>query len=148
MKRIIILALLAFGLAGFASGQDVSETAPGKDGKQIILQASPARLSFGNQAVQTTSKPLSLTLTNTTDKPIRISGIDIAGGGEDFIINSNYGNDDCAAGEIEAGKSCNIRVVFFPLVVDERASFLLITYDEPDHPQKISLKGIGIKPSR
>ena len=149
MKRVLVLALLAFGLAGFTLGQDAKKTSQGKDGKQITLQAtaSPASLVFGNQVVQTFGKPLRVTLTNNTDKPIRISGIDIAEEGEDFVIDTNYGNDDCAAGAIEAGKSCNIRVAFFPLLVGERTSFLLITYDDPDHPQKISLKGTGIEPS-
>ena len=68
--------------------------------------------------------------------------------GEDFVVDTNYGEDACTAGTIEAGKSCNIRVVFFPLLLGERTSFLLITYDDPDHPRKISLKGNGIRSSR
>ena len=149
MKRLITLALLAFGLAAFTPGQDVSKTSKGKDGKQVLLQASPARLAFGDQVVQTISKPLRVTLTNNTDKPIEISRVDMsAEHGEDFVVDTNYGEDDCTAGTIEAGKSCNIRVVFFPLLLGERTSFLLITYDDPDHPQRISLKGNGIKPSR
>jgi hypothetical protein len=150
MKRIIVPALLLFGLAGFTLGQDVSKTSHEESGNQTTLRAiaSPPRLDFGNQAVQTFGKPLRVTLTNNTDKPIRISGIDMAQEGEDFVIDTNYGNDDCTAGAIGAGTSCNIRVAFFPLLVGERTSFLLITYDDPDHPQKISLKGTGIKPSR
>ena len=149
MKRVIVLALLAFGSAGFTPGQDLSKTSQGKVGKQILLQAtaSPASLDFGDQVVQTIGKPLRVTLTNNTDKPTRISGINIAEEGEDFVIDTNYGNDDCTAGTIEAGKSCNIRVAFFPLLVGERTSFLLIAYDDSDHPQKISLKGNGIQPS-
>lgn len=148
MQRMIVLALLAFGLAGFTPGQEVNETS---QRKQITphATASPASLTFGNQVIQTMSKPLRLTLTNNTHNPIRISGIDIAEQGQDFVIDdANYGNDDCTAGAIEAGKSCDIRVVFFPLLVDERSSFLLITYDDPGHPQKVSLKGIGINPAR
>jgi HYDIN/CFA65/VesB family protein len=149
MKRVVTLALLAFGLAAFTPGQDVSKTSQGKDGKQISLQAtaSPASLDFGDQVVQTIGKPLRVTLTNNTDQPIRISGIDIAEEGEDFVIDTNYGNDDCTAGTIGAGKSCNIRVAFFPLLVGQRTSFLLIAYDDANQPQKISLKGNGIKPS-
>lgn len=149
MKRIIVLALLAFGLAGFTPGQDVSKTSQEENGKQTTLRAtaSPASLDFGNQGVQTFGNPLRVTLTNNTDKPIGISGIDIAEDGEDFVIDTNYGNDDCTAGAIEAGKSCNIRVAFFPLLAGTRTSFLLIAYDDADHPQKISLKGNGLKPS-
>jgi hypothetical protein len=148
MKRLVTLALLAFGLAGFTPGQDVSRTSQGKDGKQVILQASPTSLVFGDQVIQTISKPLRVTLTNNTDNPIEISKVDMsAEHGEDFVIDDGYGLDDCSAGTIEPGKSCNIKVAFFPLMVGERRSFLLITYDDPDHPQKISLKGNGIQPS-
>lgn len=57
--------------------------------------------------------------------------------------------DDCTTGTIEggtidAGKSCNIRIVFFPLFPGERRSSILISYDDPGHPQKIPLKGNGI----
>jgi hypothetical protein len=149
MKRIIVLSLLLFGFAGFTPGQGVSKTSQEESGKQITVRAtaSPAHLDFGNQEVQTFGKPLRVTLTNNTDKPIRISGIETAEDVEDFVIDTNYGNDDCTAGAIEAGKSCNIRVVFFPLFVGERTSFLLIAYDGADHPQKISLIGVGIRPS-
>ena len=147
MKRVITLALLAFGLATFTPGQEVSKTSQGKDGKQIFLQAtaSPASLDFGDQVIQTTSKPLRVTLTNNTDKPIKIRRVDMSQDGADFVADDDYEFIDMA---IEPGKSCSIGVVFFPLLVGERTAFLLITYDDADHPQKISLKGKGIKASR
>ncbi len=146
MKRVIVLALLAFGLAGFAPEQDVSTTSSGSIGKQTSLQAtaSPAGLDFGDQVVQTTSKPLSVTLTNNTDKPIEIRRVDMSEDGEDFVVDDDYEFMDMA---IEAGKSCRIGVVFFPLLVGKRTAFLLITYDHSNSTQKIPLKGNGIKPS-
>lgn len=147
MNRLIALAMLAFGLAAFTAGQDVSKTLQGKGGKQILLRAtaSPASLDFGDQVVHTTSKPSMVTLTNNTDKPINVRRVNMSEGGPDFVVVHDYEFRDRA---IEAGKSCSIGVVFFPLLVGERRAFLLIIYDDPDHPQKISLKGNGIKPSR
>ncbi|HTG14038.1 MAG TPA: hypothetical protein VK747_02105 [Blastocatellia bacterium] len=146
MKRVITLALLAFALATFTPGQDVGKTSQGKDGKQIFLQAtaSPASLDFGDQVIETTSKPLRVTLTNNLDKPIKIRSVDMSQDGADFVADDDYEFIDMA---IEPGKSCSIGVVFFPLLVGERSAFLLITYNDPDHPQKISLKGNGIEPS-
>lgn len=66
-------------------------------------------------------------------------------GGQDFVVEHDYEFMDQA---IEAGKSCTIGVVFFPLLVGERTALLSIIYDDPYHPQKISLKGNGINPSR
>ena len=143
MYRTVALAMLALGLAAFTAGQGAGNTSQGTDGKQIRVQAtaSPASLDFGDQVVQTTSKPLSITLTNNTDKPIEIRRVDISDGG-DFVLDDD---DEFVYTSIEAGKSCRIGVVFFPLSVGERTAFLLVTYDDPNRPQKISLKGNGIK---
>lgn len=106
----------------------------------------PASLDFGDQVLQTISKQLKVTLTNNTDGPIKISGVDTSDAdGQDFVV--DYDDDECTDETIEPGKSCSIGVVFFPLMAGERKSFLLITYGDPDNPQKISLKGNGIKPT-
>jgi hypothetical protein len=146
MKRVITLALLMFGLAVFTPGRGLSKTPQGKDGKQILLKAtaSPASLDFGDQVVETLSKQLRVTLNNTNDRPIEVRRVDTdEGHWEDFEAD----DDSCTGVPIEAGKSCNIGVIFTPHQVGARRSFLLITYDDEDHPQKISLKGNGIKQS-
>lgn len=144
MNRAMTLALLAFGLAAFIPGQAVSKTPQGTDGKQVSPQAtaSPASLDFGDQAVETISKQLRVTFTNTSNKPIEIRGVDTGDGHwEDFEAD----DDACTGVPIEAGKSCSVGVVFTPHGVGARRSFLLITYDDSDYRQKISLKGNGIK---
>jgi hypothetical protein len=145
MKRIMILALLAFGLAVFALGKNASEKLQADYRKQPSVQASanPASLDFGDQEVQTISKQLRIALTNGTGKPIEIRGVDTEGHWQDFEVD----DDGCTGVPIEAGKSCSIGIIFSPAGVGPRSSFLLITYDDPDHPQKIPLKGNGIKPS-
>jgi hypothetical protein len=146
MKRVITLALLMFGLAVFTTGPGFSKTPQGKDGKQILLKAtaSPGSLDFGDQVVQTLSKQLRVTLKNTNDRTIQISRVDTGEGHwEDFEAD----DDACTGVPIEAGQSCSIGVIFSPGGVGARKAFLLITYDDEDHPQKISLKGNGIKQS-
>jgi hypothetical protein len=137
------LAVLAFGLAAFTPAQNVSEE---KDQEPNTAQASasPASLDFGNQEVKTMSRQLRITLTNKTDKPIEIRGVDtVEGQWEDFEAD----DDDCTGVPIEPGKSCSIGIIFSPFGVGNRSAFLLITYDDPDHPQKIALRGNGIKPN-
>jgi hypothetical protein len=143
MKRAIILTLLAFGLAAFTPGQSVSETSQGKAENQVLVQAtaSPGSLDFGDQVVQTMSKQLRITLTNKTNKPIEVRRVHTGEGHwEDFEAD----DDPCTGVPIEAGESCSIGVIFSPNGVGVRNSFLLIAYDDEDHPQKISLKGNGI----
>jgi hypothetical protein len=148
MNRVITLALLGLGLAAFTPGQGVGNTSQVKDGKQIRVQAtaSPTSLDFGDQVVQTIGKELTVTITNKTDKPIEIRSVDTTQDGEDFVV--DYENNQCADLAIETGKSCSIGVVFYPLLLGERKSFLLITYDNADDPQRISLRGNSIKANR
>src|SRR5262245_61897486 len=147
MKRVVTLALFALGLTSFTLGQSLSETSQPKERKQspAVASASPTSLEFGDQLLDTISNQLKVTLTNNTDKPIKISGVDTTDAdGEDFVV--DYDDDECAGVAIEPGKSCSIAVVFFPLTAGERKSFLLITYGDPDNPQKIPLRGNAIKP--
>src|SRR6185295_13450451 len=115
MNLTMTLALLALGFVTFTPGQVGNKTPQQKDEKPIQLQATatPATLDFGDQVIQTASKSLKVTLTNNTGKPIEISSVDTSG--EDFVVDTDSYEDDCAEETIEAGKSCNIRVVFFPL---------------------------------
>ena len=144
MNRAVALALMVLGLAAFTPVQRAGNTSQGKDGKQIRVQAtaSPTSLDFGDQMIDTPSEPLSLTLTNNTGKAIKIRRVDLAEDEGDFVVDDDYEFADMT---IDAGKSCRIGVVFYPLMPGERRSFLLITYDDPDHPQKIALRGNGIK---
>ncbi len=136
------LAVLAFSLAAFTSGQNVNETSQERSPSQA--SASSASLDFGDQEVQTTSRQLKITLTNRTDKPIEVRDVNTGGGHwEDFDVD----DDACTGVPIEAGKSCSIGIIFSPLGVGARSAFLLITYGDPDNPQKIPLSGNGIKPN-
>jgi hypothetical protein len=146
MNRAAALALMVLGLAAFTPGQVDGDTSQGKDGKQIRVQAtaSPTSLDFGDQVIETPSKPLSVTLTNNTGKPIKIRTVDVGQDEGDFVVDDDYEFTDTA---IDTGKSCEIGVVFYPLSVGERKAFLSITYDDPDHPQRIALRGKGIKPT-
>jgi len=144
MNRAVALALMVLGLAAFTPGQGAGNTSQEKDGGQIRVQAtaSPTSLDFGDQVIETPSAPLSLTLTNNTGKPIKIRKVDAGQDEADFLVDDDYEYTDMT---FDAGKSCRIEVVFYPLIPGERKSFLLITYDDPDHPQKIALRGNGIK---
>jgi len=145
MKRSVILASLALGLMPLTPAQKTIETSRPIDRQQSppAASASPTSLEFGDQLLQTISKQLKVTLTNNSDKPIKISGVDTSdANAEDFVV--DYDDDECTGVTIEPGQSCSIGIVFFPLMAGERQSFLLITYGDPDNPQKIPLKGNGI----
>ena len=152
MKRVMIPALMVFGLATFTPGQNLGEASQRKDEKQRPAQASPSpeALDFSDQAVHTISKRLRIVLTNKNEKPIYIRLVYKRGehwGDFEAVYN------ECTGVPIEAGKSCNIDVVFSPRDVGPRSAFLSIIYADVDQKitfadaektQRIPLRGNGI----
>ena len=68
--------------------------------------ASPASLAFSSQVFDTTSSPLTLTLTNTGNLALAISSISISG---DFAE-----TDNCVSAAVAAGATCGLQVTFTP----------------------------------
>src|SRR5262249_6555113 len=104
---------------------------------------SPDSLDFGDQEVQTRSKQLKIALTNNAGRPVEIRGVDTSGA---HWVDFEADYDECTGEAVAAGKRWRIGVIFRPQAAGTRNAFLLITYDDPDHPQKIPIRGNGIKP--
>jgi len=137
--------MLVFALAAFTLAQSASHLLQAANQKQNFSQASasPEGLDFGDQEVQTRSRQLRITLTNRTNRPISISGVDPGEGNwEDFEAD----DDECTGVPIAPGRSCSIGVIFSPLEVGARSAFLLVTYDDSDEVQKIPVKGNAVGP--
>ena len=103
---------------------------------------NPMSVSFGNQNVNTTSKPAIVTLTNIGDATLNISaaGISISPSG-DFVQTNNCGSS------VLAGKSCTINVTFTPVDTGVRTASLQITDNDDDATnaqQTVSLTGSGL----
>jgi VCBS repeat protein/centrosomal CEP192-like protein/ASPM-SPD-2-Hydin domain-containing protein/FG-GAP repeat protein len=106
----------------------------------VLLQTSGVSLSntsltFGNQAVGTTSPAQIITLNNNSTATLNISGIAVSG---DFAQTNNCGSS------VAAGASCAINVTFTPTVANTRTGTLTISDDAPNSPQTVSLTGTGI----
>jgi len=103
---------------------------------QVGLNSSS--LSFGNQRVNTTSAPKTLTLTNTGTTNLALSGIALSG---NFAVSSG---STCAKGTALAqGASCTINVTFTPKAKGTRTGTLTFTDNALRSPQKVSLSGVG-----
>jgi hypothetical protein len=106
------------------------------------VSLSPQSVSFGNQNVNTTSKPAIVTLTNIGDAALTISanGISITPN-TDFALTNNCGSS------VPAGKSCTISVTFTPVDTGIRTASLQITDNDDDATnaqQIVSLTGAGL----
>jgi hypothetical protein len=97
---------------------------------------SPTSLSFGKQALNTTSAPKTLTLKNTGNATLDISSITISG---DFAIYANT----CGA-TLAAGKTCKVKVTFTPTQLGTRTGTLTFTDNAPTSPQTVPLSGTGV----
>ena len=99
---------------------------------------SPASLSFGGWAVQTSSTPSTILLKNTTSAPLTISNISVSG---DFTQSSNCPmSPSTLAGKL----NCSISVTFTPTATGTRTGTLTISDDAPTNPQTAQLSGTGL----
>ena len=94
----------------------------------------PASLSFGLQAVGTTSSAQQITLTNHQPVSLSIGSITPSA---DYTQNNNCGTS------LAANASCIINVSFRPMGTGLRSGALTVTDNGPDSPQVATLTGLG-----
>jgi hypothetical protein len=109
-------------------------------GTAPVASLSTTSLSFGTQAVATTSAAETVTLTNTGNAALSITSLVIAGANVDDFAEIA----DTCGGSVAAGSACTIGVTFIPSASRERTATLSITDNAPGSPQTVSLSGAGI----
>jgi hypothetical protein len=97
---------------------------------------SPAKVTFGNQLVGTTSGPQSVTLNNTGTGALSISSIGIMGANS-----GDFSETDTCGSSVAAGANCTISVTFKPATGGTPNGTLSITDNANGSPQTLSLSG-------
>ena len=100
---------------------------------------SPTSLSFGNQAVDTTSAVKKVTLTSSGTANLTISSIAITGANAGDFAQTN----NCPA-NLAPGKKCTVSVTFAPSQIGSRSASLTLTDNAADSPQNVPLTGKGV----
>jgi hypothetical protein len=100
---------------------------------------SPNSLSFGNEAVGTTSPAKTVTLKNTSTATLDISSITPSG---DFAISANT----CGA-TLAGKKSCKVSITFTPMALGKLNGTLTFTDNAANSPQTVPLSGTGVEPA-
>jgi len=111
----------------------------GTGGNLPTVNLSSRTLAFGNQAVNTTSSPQFLTVTNTGTGALNLTSA-IASGG--FAVQTN----GCAV-PLQAttpASNCEIGVTFTPTLSGPSVDSLTLTDNAPDSPQIVLLTGTGV----
>ncbi|MBI3485004.1 MAG: choice-of-anchor D domain-containing protein [Acidobacteria bacterium] len=96
--------------------------------------------SFGNQAVNVTSAPQSITLTNVGDMDLVISAVAVTNNSSIFSQANN------CVGTLAPTASCTINVTFTPLGSLHYTGLLSITHDSYSSPLVLGLSGTGFVP--
>ncbi len=106
------------------------------------VQFTPLNLIFIDQAVGTSSATQPVTVTNTGNAALQITGISIGG---DFGFAPSFTPPTPASPiSLEAGGAITIPVLFNPTTTDQRSANLSIIDNAGDSPQSMSLSGNGI----
>ena len=110
---------------------NIALSGTGQDTAAILTSTS---LSFGNQAVNTTSGTQSTTLVNVANTPISISSIQVTG---DFAQTNNCG------ASVAVGSSCALNVTFHPSAPGARSGSLTINSNTRVVIPPVPLSGTG-----
>jgi beta-propeller repeat-containing protein/centrosomal CEP192-like protein len=102
------------------------------------VSVTPSSLSFGNQAVGTTSTAQTATLTNSGSSALPISSISISGTNA-----ANFSQTNTCGSSLAAGLACTIDVTFKPTATSAESATLKIADTDPSSPQTVTLSGTG-----
>ena len=130
------------------SPQTVTLTGTGTGGTATVT-VTPSSLSFGAQAVSTTSAALSVTVLNPSTATVNFAGFTTSGpDAEDFTVPLPNASAGCSAtGTLAAGASCTISVLFTPQAAGTRTATLNIADNATGSPQTVALSGTGVTSS-
>jgi Abnormal spindle-like microcephaly-assoc'd, ASPM-SPD-2-Hydin len=130
-------ASLSFTDDAPASPQTVALTGTGTT-PQVAF--NPTSVNFGNQTVLITSAAQSITVTNTGQASLHVTGITITGtNAGDFAKTA----DTCTGATVAINATCSVSVTFTPGALGSRTAALSFTDDAPASPQTVNLAGTG-----
>ena len=103
-----------------------------------LAELSPTSVSFARQAVGTSSSAVQVTLTNTGNLTLSITGLTFSGADD-----ADFQQTNTCGGSVSAGNNCAIDITFTPLQEGIRTATLNIADNASGSPQTVSLSGIG-----
>ena len=135
---ILAAACMALAFLTTSCGAGSSAAVPAPAGNGPVASLSAASLSFGGQAVGTTSAAQTLTLSNNGDATLTITSIAITGTNA-----SDFAQTNTCGSSVAAGANCVIAVMFTPSALGTRTASLGISDNASGSPQTAPLSGGG-----
>ncbi len=106
-----------------------------------VLDVSPASLSYGDVQVGASAAPQTVTLSNTGDATLNVSGVSFQGANA-----ADFSSDAASGYAIDPGMSANFDVTFAPLNAGARSANLVVISDDSNSPASVPLSGTGRSP--
>jgi hypothetical protein len=133
-------ALADGGSGGGSGGGGGGGTPPPPPVTAPSVSLSPSPVTYGPQAVGTTSVVQTVRLTNTGTTSLFINSVSILGANQ---LDFNRTNDLCVGSPVAAGASCTIAIVFNPVATGTRTATLTVTDNNFNSTQTVTLTGTG-----
>ena len=135
------------GVRSFAARLSVSDDAPGSPqsipltgtGTALVANLAPASLNFVNQTAGVVSSAQQVSLTNSSNGALTISGITIGGADPSQFSQTN----NCGT-TLAGNSSCTIQVTFTPTAAGTFRATLSANDNAPGSPQSIPLVGTAV----
>jgi Putative Ig domain len=131
MRWLSIVAISLFSLGFLASGAEAAAPA---------VTFTPTSLTFGAQAIGTTSAPQSITVANTGTASLFINSAATRGANP---LDFTEVNDGCSGLTLAAGTSCSVSIDFAPTASGTRSATFILTDNAPGSPQTVPITGTG-----
>ena len=100
---------------------------------------SPSPVSFGNQAIDTTSAVKTVTLTSVGLASLTSVSVSITG-----VNATNFDETNTCPATLAPKKKCTISITFFPTQTGTRTATLTVSDNAADSPQTVTLTGVGV----
>jgi hypothetical protein len=110
-------------------------------GTGAVMSLSDSAISFGVQTVGTTSAPRSVTVANTGNRPLTLTGVARSGTGASAFSTTNT----CTTAPIAPGATCTVTVLYTPTAAVTSTPTLTLTGG--GLTSAIALSGTGVAPA-
>ena len=127
---------ISHNASGSPSTISLSGTGSGSSTPAPTIVVSPASLSF-SQTVNTTSAAQTVTVRNSGNATLTVSGVSLTGVDAGQFSQTN----NCSS--VAAGSSCTISVTFKPTSAGSKSASISITHNASGGPTSVALSGTG-----
>src|SRR4051812_39049585 len=135
--RVAALAALAGPAAATGAGGGGGGGTPPPPAGAPAVTFTPTSLTFGAQAIGTTSAPQSIAITNSGNAPLFINSA------ATHSLDFTQVDDGCSGLTLAPGTSCSVSITFSPTASGTRSAAFVLTDNAAGSPQSVPLTGTG-----